>query len=311
MVDLAIVIPAYKIDYLDKTLDSLSSQTNKDFTVYIGDDCSPYDLSDVVNRYSEQLNIVYRRFDTNLGKENLVHHWNRCLDMMQGETFFCLFSDDDVMEASCVERFQETLKQNGVCDVYHFNINIMDASGAIVTECTDFPDMLSADDFLRQLYSCQIDARMPEFVFRTQAFRKAGGFVDFDLAYRSDNATVLVTAKEKGICTIQGARVLWRDSGINVSSSRNKELRIRRMYANIDFFNWLEKFYAKKKEVCPLSPKMRLRLLLGDTLALADCVQLDELYAALRRMNQLKRNPWLYWRSRFHVLRKYKKRMNG
>ena len=41
---LAIIIPAYKAAYLDRTLDSLSQQTDKEFSIYIGDDNSPYDL---------------------------------------------------------------------------------------------------------------------------------------------------------------------------------------------------------------------------------------------------------------------------
>ena len=37
--NLAIIIPAYKGAYLKRTLDSLVQQTNKNFSVYIGDDC--------------------------------------------------------------------------------------------------------------------------------------------------------------------------------------------------------------------------------------------------------------------------------
>ena len=48
---LAIVIPAYKIDYFKATLDSLSVQTRKDFTVYIGDDCSPSDFKQLIDDY--------------------------------------------------------------------------------------------------------------------------------------------------------------------------------------------------------------------------------------------------------------------
>lgn len=70
--NLAIVIPAYKDAYLDKTLNSLSQQTDKNFVVYIGDDNSPYELEKIVNKYLEKLNITYRRFDTNSGGTNLV-----------------------------------------------------------------------------------------------------------------------------------------------------------------------------------------------------------------------------------------------
>ena len=39
--NLAIVIPAYKSTFLPAALDSIAAQTCQDFTLYIGDDCSP------------------------------------------------------------------------------------------------------------------------------------------------------------------------------------------------------------------------------------------------------------------------------
>ena len=45
---LAIVIPAYKRDFLAETLQSLVNQTNQHFHLYIGDDHSPYNLKEVV-----------------------------------------------------------------------------------------------------------------------------------------------------------------------------------------------------------------------------------------------------------------------
>ena len=64
---IAIVIPAYKCRFLRQTLDSIVVQTCRSFTVYIGDDASPQNLKEIVSDYADKMNIVYRRFDTNLG----------------------------------------------------------------------------------------------------------------------------------------------------------------------------------------------------------------------------------------------------
>ena len=56
---LAIIIPAYKENFLFETLQSLANQTNKDFNVYVGDDCSPYDLQSIVSRFEDRLDIHY------------------------------------------------------------------------------------------------------------------------------------------------------------------------------------------------------------------------------------------------------------
>ena len=96
--NLAIVIPAYKSTFLAAALDSIAAQTSLDFTLYIGDDCSPNHLGAIVDRYRDRINLVYHRFDTNLGGKDLVAQWERCIDMSQGEEWIWLFSDDDVME---------------------------------------------------------------------------------------------------------------------------------------------------------------------------------------------------------------------
>lgn len=68
---IAIVIPAYKCRFLRQTLDSIVVQTCRSFTVYIGDDASPQNLKEIVSDYADKMNIVYRRFDTNLGGVDL------------------------------------------------------------------------------------------------------------------------------------------------------------------------------------------------------------------------------------------------
>lgn len=122
--DLAIIIPTYKESFLDAALDSIAAQTCQDFTLYIGDDyCSPYDLKSIVDRYRDKIHLVYKRFDTNMGGKDLVAQWERCIDMSQDEEWIWLFSDDDVMEASCVENFYKSLQEtNASYDLYHFDV---------------------------------------------------------------------------------------------------------------------------------------------------------------------------------------------
>lgn len=304
---LAIIIPAYKNAYFDKTLESLSLQTDKNFSVYIGDDNSPYDLEEIVSKYSDRLNITYKRFSTNLGSKDLIKQWNRCLQMLQDEDFFCLFSDDDVMETTCIENFYKALQENKNYDVFHFDINFINAEGEVTTQCPLYPSILSADNFLYMLYTNKIDARMPEFIFRTQHFYATGGFINFDLAYRSDNATVLTNAKDKGIYTIPLSKIHWRNSGINVSANPDVLLKIRRTYASITFFNWLEDYYCQRKERCPLRPKRRMKLIIFDILTLTDCIGRKELHQALKQINSIKHNYLLYLYWKFYMINRIRK----
>ena len=66
---LAIIIPAFKGNFLEKTLISIDNQTCKKFNLYIGDDASPEDLYNIVKKFISRINIYFIRFDENLGAE--------------------------------------------------------------------------------------------------------------------------------------------------------------------------------------------------------------------------------------------------
>ena len=87
-----------------------------------------------------------------------------------------------------------------------------------------------------------VKKQVPEVI----AFLKSKGFVSFPRAYRSDNATVISCASGTGIRTITGldAKVLWRESGINMSSSAELESLACHSDANISFMTYrIETFF--------------------------------------------------------------------
>lgn len=65
---LKIIIPCYNcLETLPKTLASLLSQTDSDFLVHLIDDASTQDLSPIIEHFSQYLNIVVTRNETNVG----------------------------------------------------------------------------------------------------------------------------------------------------------------------------------------------------------------------------------------------------
>ena len=82
---LAIVIPYYKLTFFDATLASLAAQTCHDFKVYIGDDASQEKPSALLEKYKEQFDFIYHRFDENLGGTSLTKQWERCIALSGNE----------------------------------------------------------------------------------------------------------------------------------------------------------------------------------------------------------------------------------
>ena len=52
--NLAIVIPYYKINYFAETLESLAKQTDHRFHVYIGDDASLHSAEELLKNYEDK-----------------------------------------------------------------------------------------------------------------------------------------------------------------------------------------------------------------------------------------------------------------
>ena len=80
MQKLAIIIPYYKIDFFEETLQSLAAQTDNRFTLYIGNDASPDDPKKIIERIFPAGNYHYYDYKENLGGKNLALQWERILE---------------------------------------------------------------------------------------------------------------------------------------------------------------------------------------------------------------------------------------
>lgn len=180
---LAIVIPAYKSTFLAAALESIAAQTCKDFTLYVGDDCSPNPIGEIVDRYWDKINLVYKRFDTNLGGKDLVAQWERCIDMTQGEEWLWLFSDDDVMEEKCVEEFYKTIQCKPDAGLVHFNVKRLDNATGELSFLPKFPKHSSAKFYLEEKLKGHLISFVVEFIVRRDIFLANGRFQNFDLAW--------------------------------------------------------------------------------------------------------------------------------
>ena len=234
--NLAIVIPAYKSAFLDATLQSFVAQTNKHFVVYVGDDCSPENLQLIVDTYKDKLKIVYKRFDVNIGGQSLVQQWHRCVALSK-EQYIWLFSDDDLLPPDAVERFWQFENQyRGRFDICRLPLELIGRDGHPIMRLEDYPKYMHSEDYLKKRLSCEILSSASEYIFTQEAYNKYG-FVEFPLAWCSDDASWAQMAKDKGLYTIDGAPVQLRMSGDNISSRDDNH--ILKYHANILYVKWI------------------------------------------------------------------------
>lgn len=307
---LAIIIPAYKDVFLFKTLESIAKQTDKNFNLYICNDNSPYNIDRVLNVFSRKYQIPYKyiKFRENLGGKDLVAHWNRCIEQIEDEEWIWLFSDDDMFENKCVEIVNKAICTNISEDVIHLNISIIDKYDRLYRECNPYKSHLSSGEFFEKLYSGKIDARMPEFVFRRKVLEDKGKFVSFDLAWRSDNATIINCGYPNGIKTLSdiGTKVLWRYSDDNISAKYDDDMSSRKDKSTVNFFNWLDEF-DKKNDILSISKYMMIKFIVTSLLKLKKTYNLKQIWNISKEFNYVKSFTdnilFIVWVYIFHLKR--------
>ncbi len=236
MHQLAIVIPAWKPDFFRSALQSLRTQTDRRFTVYVADDGGPPAIREICASVDD-LDLVYHRFDENLGGTSLTGHWNRAVERTR-EPWVWLFGDDDEMHPECVERFYDALEgMDPDVSVVRFDTEVIDESGAVQAHNPSHPRRETGADFLFDRLLGVRNSYVVEYIFRRSAFDRAGGFPDYPAAWCADDAAWYTFADGQPIVTIPGVRVRWRASRVNITganqSHQSAKLRAGRRY--LDF----------------------------------------------------------------------------
>jgi hypothetical protein len=236
-IQLAIVIPVYKIYFLEKLLKSLIAQTDRRFNLYISDDASPNDIRSLIGKYDNYLPITYMRFEDNLGSLNLVKHWHRSISLTQGEKWIWLFGDDDCMDDSCVNDFYSNV--NNLNQVYRFSTQCINSEGRHIkkTQIVKYHQVRS--DFLRDRLLEKHRVSLSECIFSRASFESVEGFMEMPLAYASDVVAWYMFSGENGIRGINTSKVYLRTSEYNISARRDN-LNNKRFAMDNIFYKWVQ-----------------------------------------------------------------------
>jgi len=261
--NLAIIIPAYKPDFLNQALESIVHQTCKRFTLYIGNDASPFNLEPIVNLYVDRLNIVYKTFSANMGGKDLVGQWNRCIEMTQDEEWLWLFSDDDIMSENCVESFYSTIERDQSVALLHINIDIINEVGDVSHQCKPFSENMHGVNIFSEKIKLKLSSTIVEYIFKRSLFESRNGFERFDLAWGSDDATWIKFAGLDPIKTIPFAKVYWRLSTKNISASvTDSSIVTRKVLANVEYLHWAKMFFKQNRIQDPTNSFEKLKWIL-------------------------------------------------
>lgn len=242
---LAIVIPYYKIDFFEETLLSVSKQTNKRFTLYIGNDASPNNPLDLISKYLKKDQYHYFDYEENFGGKNLALQWERILDNVT-EEWFQILGDDDMIEDNFVEEFYKNIQR-----IEHKNCNLVKISQALINENsiqhTSFSsnlEIISTKKFLEGKLLHSERSSLSEHIFKLSQFKKIT-FKKYPLAWHSDDIAITQLSIPFGIYFLNSTHVFVRlsDKSISgdVNNSKNNNLKDEASY--LFFADILNNYY--------------------------------------------------------------------
>jgi hypothetical protein len=235
--NLAIIIPAYKAVFLEKTLSAIESQTDKRFNLYIGNDAGDAEIETIVECFKDKFPINYVRFKDNLGSASLAQQWDRCLKMTGDEQWWWIMPDDDYPDPNCVSVFYENLGKSSF-DVFRFNVQYVNEREEVFKVNENLPPVQSSFDSLVEKLSFKRSGSVAEYIFSKNKFIEIGGFGDIPLAWGTDDLLWFQIGFDKGIHGTNEAKVSLRHSEFNISANYTTTAAAK-INANFIFFGKL------------------------------------------------------------------------
>lgn len=237
---LAIVIPYYNYEYFEHTLVSLSKQSDKRFTVYVGNDCSPDNPEHLINKYKSTLNLEYTRFNSNFGKDSLVKQWERCIELTKDEKWLMLLGDDDVLDVNVVRAFYDEINniENEGSTVIRFASQYIGVNGEPLKSYSLYkhPKMEKATDAFYRNALGNSRSSLSEHIFSKEIYLK-NRFKNFPLAWHSDDYAWLVFSGFNYIYTINESVVSIRVSPLSITG-KNDNIKLK-LEATKQFYAFL------------------------------------------------------------------------
>lgn len=243
---LAIIIPYYKKTFFEATLHSLQNQTDKRFSVYIGDDASPNNPSEILQKFEGKLNFKYHKFSENKGGTQLTKQWDRCIELSEKEQWLMILGDDDTLEDNLVETFYENLQEVEKLniEVIRYASQLIDENGKTISNIFENPKLEKAADSYMRAFKGNGRSTLTEHIFTRKTYLK-NGFRDFPVAFGSDNVAWLEFPEMGNIFSINDAKAFIRISSEHLSSKNEGDLTFKRREGIYLFNRYIISNYSK------------------------------------------------------------------
>lgn len=234
------LLPAYKGAFFDEMLKSIQQQSYKNFKVLISDDCSPEDIKGICTPYLADKRFTYRRNNQNIGGNSLVAHWNMLVEMCDTE-YLIMASDDDVYNVDFLKEIDSLVMKHPDVGLFRARTCRIDADGKSFKEDIMYEEYEPQLSFLSSSFSPSRIHCIGNYVFKTATLKAEGCFMDFPLAWYSDDATIFKCSLN-GVTNTSHVLFGFRSTELNISNPDSRNVAEKKVIATCAFCEWMSAF---------------------------------------------------------------------
>lgn len=216
----SVTIPAYKSHFLREAIESVTTQTYKDWQLVIVDDCSLEDLKSIVEPFLSDNRIRYYRNEKNCGAANVVDNWNICLSHCTGDYVICI-GDDDRLLPCCLEDLSKTIDKYPDLNVYHLQTEIIDENGQVIERLEKRPEREDALTMINRKWAGGKQF-IGDFCYSRKHLISMGGYYPLPYAWGSDDITAFMAALPFGIANTSKAGFQYRENTYSITRAQNE-----------------------------------------------------------------------------------------
>jgi len=251
----SIGLPAVKSVFLEDSIKSVLNQSYKNFELIIFNNGAQEEIKKIVDYFKDD-RIKYYESEC----EGIIKDWNKCLYKAKGD-YFALFSDDDLYDENFLLEIYNLIKKYPNAPLFKVRTRIINHKGQTINISSSLAEYETPADFVWHRIKNNRLQYAGDFVAKTEALKKIGGFFDFPDAWCSDDATWFTLANESGIVCTNKLLFNYRVSQFTVSNSGKLEKKID---AINHFYDWLKNDFLKKINLIEKNDMEILNLILAN-----------------------------------------------
>jgi glycosyltransferase involved in cell wall biosynthesis len=290
-------LPITKTRFLKESLDSINSQTFKDFEVIIRNNANTPELKSEIKECCKSWigrpNVKYYESEEQL---KISENFNKIVERANGE-YFMILSDDDIIEPDFLEEFNKLTLTYLDVSIFHCRVKIIDENNNLVNFSENCPEYETRLNFIHNRITRKRTLILSNFIISTKTLKKSGGFVSGTSGWGLDEITWLKAASN-GIAYTDKVLLRYRTFPGNLSFNPTN---MKKRFSDIEYMEReMEKMILEDINISKLYPvEYLIQLNKKRTL-----LEKDDVFINFASTNNFIDFGLFYYKNKDHISRK-------